>query len=79
MTNPERQDYLDRQRWIRSEKAKQDIGGTFNYCSVCKQRSGGIGTPYYIATPHCNCSYEQRKQDNTCAIAYNKYYKNKNK
>lgn len=77
MNNPKRQEQLDKQRWIRSEKAKCDMGGTFDYCAVCEQRSAAIGTHYYTATPHCNCSYEQRKQDNTCAKAYNKYYRKK--
>ena len=79
MTNPQKQEWLDKQRWIRSEKAKCDMGGTFDYCTVCKQRSTPVGTPYYNPIPHCNCSYEQRKQENTCAKAYNKYYKQKNK
>ena len=79
MNNVLKQKQLDKQRWIKSEKAKQDLGGTFIYCNNCKHQSASIGTAYYTPTPHCNCAYEQRKVDNPCAVAYNRYYHTKNK
>lgn len=79
MTNPQRQEYLDKKRWILSEKVKHDVGGNENFCNLCEHKSTPIGTPYYNPVAHCNCSYEQRKENCTCAKAYNKYYHSKHK
>ena len=79
MTNKQKQEHLDKQRWIRSENAKHDLGGSFNYCNYCDYKSTPIGTPYYNPCPHCNTTYEQRVKETPCAKAYNKYYHSKHK
>lgn len=70
MNKQEKQAQLDKQRWIRSEKAKHDMGGTFEHCKFCKHKSEGVSTPYYNAVPHCNTTYEQRQKECPCATAY---------
>jgi hypothetical protein len=79
-TKTERQEQLDKRRWIRSEKAKADMGGTFEYCNYCNYKSKPINTPYYNGVPHCNTTYEQRVQECPCAVAYVKWsHRNRNK
>ena len=73
MNKYEKQAQLDKQRWIRSEKAKQDMGGTFEWCKFCEHRSDGISTPYYNALPHCNMTYELRKEQCPCQLAYRRW------
>lgn len=36
MKNSERQEKLDRQKWILSEKTGKDMCGSFDHCQVCK-------------------------------------------
>lgn len=77
MNNEKKQEFIDKKRWITSEKAQHDCGGTFDFCSCCEFRSTPIGTPYYNPIPHCNSTYEQRSANHTCAKAYNKFHRKK--
>lgn len=77
MTNKERQEQLDKARWIKSEHAMHDCGGQFEYCEQCEQRSTPISNTHYVSDYHCNMSYDNRQKTCACAKAYNKHYKNK--
>ena len=72
-TKQQRQEQLDKRRWIRSENAKCDMGGTFEYCNFCGYKSNSINTHYYDGVPHCNTTYEQRLQECPCVSAYDRW------
>ena len=65
MTNNERQAQLDKEKYIASEKLNMDMSGSMQYCRFCP----------YKANSKCQIEHEDRLADNTCAKAYNKYYK----
>ena len=62
MTNKERQQSLDKKKWIASEKAGEDISGTMEYCWWCKHRHD-IG---------CTTTQKEREVACLCATAYNR-------
>lgn len=79
MTNKERQESLDKARWIASEKAMRDCGGQFAHCKGCTYRSTPIPNTTYMPDYHCNAAYDLRLKEFPCATAYNKFYKKRKK
>jgi hypothetical protein len=62
MTNKERQNSLDKKKWLESEKENCDKSGEMNYCDYC----------LYQDVIYCNATQYEREQNNLCATAYNK-------
>lgn len=69
MTNKERQNSLDKKKWLLSEKVKIDCSGTMPYCSYCEFMSGGF---------KCNADQLTRELKCLCARAYNRMARVKN-
>lgn len=67
MTNKNRQEQLDKQKWLHGEKSLYDPSGSMKYCSVCQYQTNGI----------CSLTHEERVEDTVCAKAYNKMFKNR--
>ena len=74
MTNRERQKWLDKKKWLKSEKAGRDLSGNMDYCLSCKKQGVQFDDEnmgFFI----CESTQEEREKDNLCAKAYNKLYR----
>lgn len=64
MTNKERQQSLDNQKYLASEKAHIDLSGVMPYCRDCPHRDMEYET--------CAITHEQRVTETSCAKAFNR-------
>lgn len=64
MTNKERQQSLDNQKYLASEKANIDLSGVMPYCKACPHRDA----EYEM----CAITHEQRVAETSCAKAFNR-------
>lgn len=62
MTNKERQESLDKRKWLESEKTKVDCSGTMIYCAFCEYKSGF----------KCKAAQQEREVKCLCAKAFNR-------
>ena len=70
MTNKERQKQLDKRKWIESEKEGYDKGGYMSYCDHCLWQDSWL---------NCTANQEDRVDNELCAKAYNRMYREKTK
>lgn len=71
MTNKERQESLDKKKWLESEKYGIDMSGAMRWCDYC-------GNQYRNPVKHgfaCTASHENRVEYCMCAKAYNRMKK----
>ena len=78
MTNIEKQKWLDRKKWVRSEKAGNDWSGLMEYCYYCpNQQYGNVKIDTLNLTVPTGCLLPQKDRENNCACAkaYRRQYK----
>ena len=80
MTNVLRQKWLDKKKWLKSEKEGKDLSGKMNYCEFCSVRKKNVSCsaePTVLSI----CSKDQGRREKycLCATAYNALYHCKNK
>lgn len=72
MTNKERQEQLDKKKWLESEKAGHDMGGKMQYCCKCE---------WQICIDYgkwcCGATNGIIQEGLICAKAYNRLYDRK--
>jgi hypothetical protein len=69
MTNKDRQNSLDKKKWLASEECGTDMSGAMPYCKFCEKRFG----------MNCKADQSDRTKDSLCAIAYNRLVRNQQK
>lgn len=67
MTNKQRQDNLDKKKWLESEKLGCNLGGAMDYCQNCEHASED--------NTICLTTQEKRETEFLCAKNYNRLYK----
>ena len=65
MTNKERQNSLDKKKWLASEKNQYDQSGDMGYCCFCS----------YQDEFDCTATQEKRESRCLCAKAYNRMHR----
>jgi hypothetical protein len=70
MTNIKRQHYLDKKKYIKSEKFGSDFSGNMDYCGFCGFQRDNLTCPISQLDREMNC---------LCATAYNKMIKERTK
>ena len=68
MTNLQRQKWLDKKKWLESEKEDTDKSGEMNYCDYCLWQDDGL---------YCMADQEYIETGCLCAKAYNAMYHKK--
>jgi hypothetical protein len=71
LTLKQRQQKLDLEKWLESEKQEFDMSGFMIYCECCSNRGGLHG--------ECQATQEERESQCLCAKAYNKRQKENKK
>ena len=69
MTNKQRQEELDKQKWVFGETVCVDPSGAMPYCAECK----------YQKDSFCQKNQQEREEGSLCAKAYNLLYHNRGK
>lgn len=59
MKNQERQNSLNKKKWLNSEKEGRDMSGCEPYCEFCVKHE----------TPFVKCKYTQQERDEGCLCA----------
>ena len=72
MSNKEKQQKLDIEKWLASEKCGYDRAGSMDWCNYCKAQKQSI------AKGKVFCANKE-KDTTTCATAYNKMRKARDK
>ena len=72
MSNKEKQQKLDIEKWLASEKCGYDRAGSMDWCNYCKAQK------QYITQGKVFCA-NKAKDTTTCATAYNKMRKARDK
>lgn len=77
MTNKERQNQLDKRKWLESEEKGKDMSGWMKYCCYCDDcklvQTFVDGKPRILL--RCNATQEERETACLCAKAYNRMYR----
>ena len=68
MTNSEKQKWLDKKKWLESEKENTDKSGEMPYCNYCLWQDEGL---------YCMAEQEYIEKACLCAKAYNAMYHSK--
>ena len=68
MTNKERQQKLDKQKYLKSERIGVDMSGAMTYCCFCKEKKYPL---------NCDVAQEVRESKCLCAKAYNRMKRSK--
>ena len=78
MTNKERQEKLNVEKWKASEMACEDLSGKMLWCEFCPKCENDTCADF-ICGNHKVCLAEQSERDKLClcAVAYNKLKKKK--
>lgn len=74
MTNKERQEKLNVEKWKASKVAMEDLSGKMIWCQLCQKCENDTYADF-ICGYHKVCLAEQSERDKLClcAFAYNKY------
>lgn len=70
MKNQDRQNSLDKKKWLASEKKGEDMSGEMPYCDHCLWQSEWLG---------CCADQKERESRCLCATAYNRLVRNQQK
>ena len=73
MSNKEKQQKLDIEKWLASEKCGYDRAGSMDWCNYCKAQKQST-----IAKGKVFCANKE-KDTTTCATAYNRMRKARDK
>ena len=72
MSNKEKQQKLDIEKWLASEKCGYDRAGSMDWCNYCKAQKQSITQGEVFCA-------NKEKDTTTCATAYNKMIKARDK
>lgn len=78
MTNKQRQEKLNIEKWEASKRVMEDLSGQMLWCQYCPKCEKDTFVDYINGSNNF-CTAEQTEKDNLClcAKAYNKLKKNK--